>query len=1065
MHERIGRLGAGAMALGVLALINGCGGDASSTVVTHRVAGALSAAPSPSKGSGLVWQLPSGEVRLWDMASGTDAKELSLGQGSDPNVWKIVATGSFGLLYPGLLWSDARDGLLSEWHLSDTTVFEQTSPTHNAPVSMQNVQGTPEPFAATAYPIDIDGDFVTDVVWRELSMTITSGPYGSPQITTDNIRSEEWMLLGGQTVPKYDAYLDSPTMSVAAAGDFDGSGYGDILFHDSSSGDTEIVFSPGYWWDYGPIPLEWSIMGSGDFNNDGADDILWYDTSTGDVVIWYMEPGTGAILGGYWIDNVDINSGWVIDGVADTNHDDVSDIIWEHSTGLISIWTMNPDATVSDYGAPLTKPAGATFAGVLPLGPAPATSDEGIVSEQVNGDEVDALVEFEGHAARPDDYIEIWTDPNGANLGKVQTFPIASPSGNTLGAWVNTAWLPGGTTGCFVMRAWEQGRTSTFSRQLCLPGLGSPLRGHVDFANQNDNNRCVPDPAHVLNRLNANGELLAWNYSSTGYTPLDSNEYHTETIVRMPYLAGTSLDGSIFAATFSHEKCDNPNVIGDCGAHLGVAKFGFTGGRSGGVLGTNRGFYGGGTSAPDWGTTPNPGFPNDPSAGDGFLPIGSPSTSHFNLSLSNTVENHPSGASALGQYLAVPIQGYDTGCSGFLDLYSCNPPQSRGIVQIWDMTAPLNPALRSAFTTYTDINAINSSGSGKDVVAVAITKLNDGRFLMAVNTNTPKSQMEFYFSSGTSLNDPNVFGAPNRAPDAVSPAGRTPHSIWDLRQSLPNWQNFNFLTGCDGSLWLIGSRDEDDDTRYPGPDSIDLYQLTIGGASNTEILLKLPSDQYLTADAVSSKSMNCSDNGGALQCTLAAGGGAYVDPDGNLIYYATNYDNDGFQSGNAHGNGVNGMNTGTYASTGGFIRGKEFHERHGNNGANTACSTLDSAWVEFYSQKTFNNNGTDSSGQIFYQNYATRNLRNPDFGANYFAQKAQSVRWCLPQGTSYQVRNANGSTGYLTGAGVVMGIADLSQESYPYGGSVSANQSIRYGYFISGYSDPAGWPGIRDDSN
>jgi hypothetical protein len=1050
--------------------VAGCESGQRAAAVTQRTGAALSAAPSPNKGSGLVWHLPNGEVHVWDMATGTDPKEVVLPYNVDPSTWRIVATGDFNGDGQGdLLWDYPAAGLLTEWLLNDTSVPTTTNATQNAPVSVQTVQGQAQPFAPGAYPVDIDGDAVTDVVWREVSMTVNSGPYGAPQITTDNIRTEEWMLTSGQTVPKYDAYLDSPTSSVAAAGDFDGDAYGDFVFRDSSTGDTQIVFSPGYWVDYGAVPLNWSIMGSGDFNNDGADDLLWYDTTGGYVAIWFMEPGTGNIAAGPWFQNVPVDSGWTIDGVADTNHDGISDIIWEHSSGVISIWTMNADATVADYGATLAKPYGATFAGVIPLGPPPPFTGLKAVNLQANGGEVDALIEFQGQAARANDYVEIWTGPYGANLGRVPTFQV---SGNTLGAWLNTAWLQGGTSGCFAVRPWEQGRTSTtWSDTVCLTGYPNPLQGHVDFANQPDNNRCVPDPAHILNRMNPNGGLLAWHYSAAGYTPLDSDEYHTETIVRMPYLDGTPLDGSIFAADFSHEKCDNPGTIGDCGAHLGVATLGYTGGRLGRMLGGNRGYWGPNGRA-DWWTIPTPNDPNNPAAlGDTFVPLGSSQpTPHFNMSLDDPNENHPGGASALGHYLVTGIQAYDTGCAGFFDLYSCNPIYSRGIVQIWDLTSPFDPKKLSSFTTYENYDLVKAKGAGKDAVGVAMTKLNDGRFLVAMITDTPLQQMEFYVSQSTTLDTSNVFGTNERAPDAVWPVG-TPHSFADMQAKVPEWQSFNILTGCDGTLWAIGGRDENDDTRYPGPDSVDLYQLTItqGGSCGTPYCVTMtPASEAPAGDhnARPTRGMNCSDNNGSLQCTFAAGFGAYVDPDGNVVLYGTEYDNDGSTGSFVHGNGVGGSNLGYYPAQGGYIRGKEFHERHGNNGPNAGCPTLDRAWVEFYSQTDYNNdNWGDASGQIFYQDYATQSLRNPDFGVNNFAGKAQSVRWCLPPGTFYQVKNASGASAYLAGSGVVVEGGNLNLLTYPNGGG-NAGQSITSGQFIVDGSNPSGqWSGFPDSSN
>jgi hypothetical protein len=52
--------------------------------------------------------------------------------------------------------------------------------------------------------------------------------------------------------------------------------------------------------DLGTVPTAWSIAGAGDYNADGTTDILWRNTSTGDTVTWFMQNGqvsTSADLG------------------------------------------------------------------------------------------------------------------------------------------------------------------------------------------------------------------------------------------------------------------------------------------------------------------------------------------------------------------------------------------------------------------------------------------------------------------------------------------------------------------------------------------------------------------------------------------------------------------------------------------------------------------------------------------------------------------------------------------------------------------------------------------------
>jgi hypothetical protein len=39
------------------------------------------------------------------------------------------------------------------------------------------------------------------------------------------------------------------------------------------------------------MPLTWQIAGVGDFNGDGFADLVWQNTSTGQVAIWFLKNG------------------------------------------------------------------------------------------------------------------------------------------------------------------------------------------------------------------------------------------------------------------------------------------------------------------------------------------------------------------------------------------------------------------------------------------------------------------------------------------------------------------------------------------------------------------------------------------------------------------------------------------------------------------------------------------------------------------------------------------------------------------------------------------------------
>jgi len=198
---------------------------------------------------------------------------------------------------------------------------------------------------------------------------------------------------------------------------------------------------------------------------------------------------------------------------------------------------------------------------------------------------------------------------------------------------------------------------------------------------------------------------------------------------------------------------------------------------------------------------------------------------------------------------------------------------------------------------------------------------------------------------------------------------------------------------------------------------------------------------------------------------LGAAGGVYVDPNGEVILYGADYNPSGINSDLVHGNGL--PFSGDYASTNGFIRGKEFHERHGDAAPWTACPTMNDAWVEFYSERNFDLD--EGTGQILRIDYARRQERNYRiFGQPDFNDKAKSVRWCIPSGSSFQVfhdLDFTGPSGLLLGTGHVRGVASFQNKSYPNGGT-NLDNSITSGMFRFGVSSSAdAIPGAPDPGN
>jgi hypothetical protein len=539
------------------------------------------------------------------------------------------------------------------------------------------------------------------------------------------------------------------------------------------------------------------------------------------------------------------------------------------------------------------------------------------------------------------------------------------------------------------------------------------LLGYAATSPGADYNRCVPNAAQVLDRLNARGELLGFHYSAAGYTGLNGEYWHAQTVLRLPFYSwDTLLRGQFFVSSFSHIA----GTGADNDSHLGVARLGFRGGHEGEAVGSNRMYnYANNGTRADWDVTPNP--------GDTFIALAG--TPKFKI---DELENHPGGMSGIGWHVVVPVQKwhYDNFWPGGETSSDSNP-----YVKIYDLWSPDWPVLRSSFLT-------RNNGAHTDNMSAAITKLADGRFLLAVAKNTPVQRVEFYVSTGTNLDAADVFGTNGRLPDFY----------W----SMGGPSNFNFITDCNGDIYMIGLRGGDED--WIDLNRIDFYT---GGT--------YPHGPYeVVRTFIGQKHMYCSDNRNTDQCDFQAGAGAYVDPNGHVLIYGVNYSNDGGATSWVHGNGAPWY--GSYAASQGYLRGIEFRERHGNAAAGTACLTLDDAWVEFYEHPTFNSGG-GNSGQVYRVDYADRDMRNArDLGTNYFNDKTSSLRWCLPAGHSIALYRDpwSGPIQYLNGSGNVRYMTSLSGLNYAYGGG-STNDSITAYWFVPNYVDASGWYGTWDSTN
>lgn len=253
----------------------------------------------------IVWyNISTGETQFWYMDGhkvvgrgtvlGEDGKPAFIGP-----PWKIVGIGDMnGNGKADIVWYNSKTGETQIWYMDDHKV-----------VGRGTVLGEDGKSAFIGPPWgivgagDMNGNGKADIVW-----------YNSNTGETQVWYMEGNKVVGRGTVLGEDGKpaLIGPPWSIVGIGDMNGNGKADIVWYNSNTGETQFWYMDGHkvvgrgtilGEDGKPafIGPPWRIVGIGDMNRNGKADIVWYNSSTGETQFWYMDGhkvvGRGTVLG------------------------------------------------------------------------------------------------------------------------------------------------------------------------------------------------------------------------------------------------------------------------------------------------------------------------------------------------------------------------------------------------------------------------------------------------------------------------------------------------------------------------------------------------------------------------------------------------------------------------------------------------------------------------------------------------------------------------------------------------------------------------------------------------
>ena len=328
----------------------------------------------------------------------------------------------------------------------------------------------------------------------------------------------------------------------------------------------------------------------------------------------------------------------------------------------------------------------------------------------------------------------------------------------------------------------------------------------------------------------------------------------------------------------------------------------------------------------------------------------------------NPGNGHSGGMDTEGCLIAVPMESNAFASVAFYDVCSATEdPDS--VPRVW---------------TFTETES-HQAGT------VALATLPDGHFVMVIGRKHAAT-LDFFISNGSDFHDPDfdfdLVGSWHKD-NVIS-------ELPDGDTNFPRYQSLTAVTQCDGSLYLVGMHKSSWISRE---DWADLYRVDLFGGTEVNIYKS------------SKKHFWCEWNG-VHQCNFQAGGGTWVSPDRELVFYGVEHANDG---------------AGKTVKVGEF--GPDIPI------ARSECPTRESSWIEVFVDHGF------KSEALFvdWPNRGLEPLHNLD-AAEKLEDRISSVRFCGAPGVRallYEHKEpCSGDFLEFVGSGTVEEVHNLADSNF-----------------------------------